>query len=251
MWEKNTFQLCCWAVYWHNTAKHISFPCYSQKENLGIWCDQENPDLDPGKSTSLDTARDMSWPMPWSSGFGPHTGSVQSLDTSALISLGLWTDYDKKMHRIFFFVNTVSNCCCCCWFLIQQQHQHIYLIEGIVGVFALRISCSEWVYPWTMKISLTFTLSKKTAFTASTFTGCLTRSHMLPITLNTHSPGPFAPGKERAQRPRSGKYNNVSWERKQVLAARETQHKYIEWWNGDRTFSTSLRGVPVKMTLTY
>lgn len=159
--------------------------------------------------------------------------------------------YDKKMHRIFFFLNTVSNCCCCCWFLIQQQHQHIYLIEGIVGVFALRISCSEWVYPWTMKISLTFTLSKRTAFTASTFTGYLTRSHMLPITLNTHSPGPFAPGKERAQRPRSGKYNNVSWERKQVLAARETQHKYIEWWNGDRTFSTSLTGVPVKLTLTY
>lgn len=48
----------------HNAAEHISFPCYPQSKNLGIWCGQENSDLDPGKSTSLDTARDMSWLTP-------------------------------------------------------------------------------------------------------------------------------------------------------------------------------------------
>lgn len=37
------------------------FPAIHRKK---IWCGQENPDLDPGKSTSLDTARDMSWLMP-------------------------------------------------------------------------------------------------------------------------------------------------------------------------------------------
>lgn len=70
----------------------------------------------------------------------------------------------------------------------------------------------------------------------------------LPITLSTHSPGPFTPSKQRAC---SGKYNNVSWENKQFLAAREIQHQCFEWWHGDRTFSMCFRGVPATVSLTY
>lgn len=76
-------------------------------------------------------------------------------------------------------------------------------------------------------------------------------SHLIPflsITLSTHSPPPFTPSKQRAC---SGMYNNVSWENKQILAARETQHKCFEWWNGEKTFSMCSRGVPATLSLTY
>lgn len=81
-----------------------------------------------------------------------------------------------------------------------------------------------------METSLTFTLSKRTAFTAFRIMRCLTWSHFCPSHWALIPLDSLLPVNKWAC---SGKYNNVPWENKQFLAARETKCKCFQWWNGD------------------
>lgn len=122
-------------AWWHNAAELISFPCYPQNKNPGIWCGQENSDLDPGKSTSLDAARDRSWLMPWSVGLDHILAEYRD---RIFLRWYLWTAcMKKKMHKIIVSIIIII-------FLYCQQLLLLLLASDSIATWAYFFNRRGW-----------------------------------------------------------------------------------------------------------